>query len=270
MVQLSDMETDLRILFLVLLSMGGSTVIGMLGGLEGMKVVDRNPGEMSAMPVIFSRIKRERPFVFYVDSPKTVRFHMLQCVVGKRDYKTARPMDIYAFGGKEILSSHPLPEGPDGGIVEFEAKKAGFYEIFMYTRGNGIAITAANVPVALNVSESPAGFVGPPSGNTAVRKYVKERHRLYFPVGSEKRIECTFVGEAPESFGAEVFSPAGGSVWRSASIDGVERCQVPGMPGMWSIELGAPEKGVYEDHMVTVRGVPGWLFLDKDRYWYRP
>jgi hypothetical protein len=33
------------------------------------------------------------------------------------------------------------------------------------------------------------------------------------------------------------------------------------------METSKPEDGVYEDHGITVRGVPGWLFVCEGRYW---
>jgi hypothetical protein len=237
--------------------------------LSEMRVVDPKLDEMLPLPPIFTRVKNASPYVFYVDRPKTVRLRMLQCILGKRNYDTARPMEIYEYGSKERLCRIPLPKGPKGGIVEFEAKKAGFYEIFMYTRGNGIAILASNVPVAMNATKGPVEFTNPGSADPGTRMYRNMNHKLYFAVCNEKRVECDLIAAEVESFGAEVFDTSGKSVWKSKSVNGIERCQADGAEGLWSIEVTAPEIGIYEDYSITFRGVPGWLFLARDRYWYR-
>ena len=46
-----------------------------------------------------------------------------------------------------------------------------------------------------------------------------------------------------------------------------ERVQPAPREGVWSMEIFKPEVGAYEDHTITVRGVPGWLFVSEGRYW---
>ena len=233
--------------------------------LDAVEVVDKAPGELQPCPMIFMRGKRGRYLTFYVDRPREVRFHFTQTRVGKRDYSAPLPLEIYAYGGSKLLAKRKMPQGAEGGVVTFNAKAAGFYEIYLAPRGNGIALQAADVPVALNVTVGPLELVGP--ADSAMRKHRGERHRLHFYVPEGKRFECTFSADGGETVGAAVVDPDGGIAWRSDAVDGFARCQPAPRAGLWAIELGKPTEGAYEDHSVAVKGVPGWLFLNKDRYW---
>jgi len=50
-------------------------------------------------------------------------------------------------------------------------------------------------------------------------------------------------------------------------VDGFARCQPSPCAGLWALEIGPPDRGGYEDHLVTLKGVPGWLFLTRERIW---
>ncbi len=237
--------------------------------LDNETVVDPKPGEMMPCAPIFLRPSGRlphRPYVFYADGPRDVRLHLIQTLIGKRNFTAAKPIDVYAFGGTNRLARLDAPQSKEGDVRTFRVPAAGFYELQIITGGNGLALLEANVPVALNATGGFLELVAAASAPTRQR-YRMQRHRLHFHVPEGGRFECAFAGEGSETLGVEVFDPSGQSVWRMDSVDGFARCQPSPCAGLWALEIGPPDKGGYEDHLVTLKGVPGWLFLTRERIW---
>ena len=169
-------------------------------------------------------------------------------------------------GTRKTLATFEPPRDPKGGEVEFDAPKAGFYDLAISTGGNGMALVAATVPIALDATDGPVPLVGP-GRMPDRRKYQNAKNRMWVCVKDGERFGCEATSVGKESLCFEVYDPDGKSVARIPTVDGWERILSEPRAGVWAIETSRPAEGVYEDHSISVKGVPGWLFLCEGRYW---
>lgn len=233
---------------------------------ECATVVDRAPGQMVACAPVFVR-GRGRFYSFHADRAGTVHFEIVQSAVGR--VKSSRGFSLYRMGEEKALREEfcPLPKNEAGEVVAVAVPSAGFYELGVETAGKGLAIVATDVPVALDVTAAMKSLVGPKKG-PAGKRYAKSRGRLYFDVSAGKTFACTFSCDAAERIGAEIFDPSGRSAWTEPSIFGFGVGQVENAAGgLWSLEIGPPKEGRFEDYSIGLNGVPGWYFLANEKYW---
>jgi len=74
-----------------------------------------------------------------------------------------------------------------------------------------------------------------------------------------------------EAVHATVIDPSGKPVWTRDNITQMERFTSKKdstmASGLWQINFEKPIQNVFEDYYVEVLGVPGYLFLNRERYW---
>ncbi len=232
--------------------------------LKGAKVTDKAPGQMLPCAPVFVRGHQARYYVFHAARPGEVHFHFVQTLIGKGKYSNMKPIDICAHGNRRCLARFEAPQAEEGCVLTFVAPKAGFYDIDFSTGGNGLALVAADVPVALHAFKGDIPLVAPKRSD---RKRFPGPDDLIFRVTENVPFECQFISEGAETFSAEVIDPQGVSVWRADVIADFDRCQPKPQTGLWTMRIGPPKKGVWEDHKVALRGIPCCLFLTAGRYW---
>ena len=209
--------------------------------------------------------------MFHAVKGVTARMTLKQTVIGGgRSFATPGPVEIRSFGAdvkSSPIFSVAVPSEPKGGDVSFLSPETGFYAVRFNTGGNGIAVIAANVPVALDLIDQNMGFVAP-FGGYEMDRHLAGRNGLFLPVGKDERFEFVFREDGLETFSAEVFGPDGKSEWKRDFVSGFERFQ-PSAPsvGIWRLEFGRPVRGAYEDHQIGLNGINGWLFLSPEKYW---
>ena len=232
--------------------------------LKGVTVTDVAPGEMRPCAALF--VRGTAKYVFYAAKPGPVRFRFLQTLIGKGTYARARDIVVSRRGARKVLAKLEPPREPEGGEVTFNVPKAGFYELAIASGGNGMALVAATVPVALDATEGMLPLVGP-GRMPHRRKYVEAKNRVWFCVREGEKVECDASSDGAETLGFEVLDPDGKSVVRVSAVDGMECLQPTPRPGVWSLVVSKPSAGCYEDHKIGLKGVPGWLFVSEGRYW---
>ena len=230
--------------------------------LEGVAVEDCAPGEMLPCSALFVRGKAK--YVFHAAAPGPVRFKFVLSLIGRKKYASYK-MEVTRHGQKKVLAVLDSPSAPEGGEVVFDAPEAGFYTLAFGT-GNGMAMLGSTVPVALDATSVPVHLVAPGSMPGRSR-YFDGKHRVWAYVGAGEKFEFRAITYGAESVGLEMFDPDGKSVARVPTAEGLERLQPEPREGLWAIELSKPTEGAYEDHEIEVRGVPGWLFTCKGRFW---
>ena len=232
--------------------------------LKGVTVTDGAPGEMRPCAALF--VRGTAKYVFYAAKPGPVRFRFLQTIIGKGTYARARDIVVLRPGTRKALAKFEPPREPEGGEVTFNAPKAGFYDLAVSTGGNGMALVAATVPVALDATNDMVPLVGP-GRMPHRRKYLEAKNRVWFCVRAGEKIQCDATSSGGETLAFEVFDPDGKSVARVSAVDGMECFQPTPRAGVWSLEVSKPSVGCYEDHRIGVKGIPGWLFVSEGRYW---
>ena len=233
--------------------------------LDGMQVVDACPGEQLPCAPAFLR-GRGRFAVFHAEAGQEVRIELMVARVGRRSFDVTRPFVIYPHGGMEAIARIEPPRSAKAEMKTFTVPRSGFYDIFFDTAMNGAAVRSCNVPIALDVTEGMVQLIGVMG---AGRKWIlsaKERFSFFAPGGMP--VECDVSCSSGECVSLEVFDPSGERRCRVPTVDGVERYQgTASVDGFWEMAIGAPEQGAFEDFLLGVRGVPGWIFLSRGRAW---
>ena len=218
-------------------------------------IVDAKPGELVPMSPICVRGGIKRAFIFYVGTPRTVRFRGLQRRIGRRS-PTKWPVTISSLGGNKPLASVSIP-----GFGEFDftfaAPAAGFYTMGVNTSANGFGLVAADVPVALDVRQDCARLVG------AVGT-------LHVPVPADVEVSVFASGESTsERLGVVLAGASGREAVADRAISSGTRLVWPAEPAfrVRALELVKPTSGVSEDASLGISGVPGFLFLSSEKYW---
>ena len=232
--------------------------------LKGVKVTDRAPGEMLPCSALF--VRGSAKYVLHAAKPGPVKLRFLQTLIGKGTYGRPRPIKVSPHGSRKVLATLEPPRVPEGGEVEFIAPKAGFYDVMVLTGGNGMALVGSTVPVALDATDDPIPLVGP-GKMPERRKYQNAKNRVWICVKEGEKFEFDATSEGMETICFEVFGPDGKSVVRIPTVDGSERVQPEPRAGVWAVETSKPAEGVYEDHSISAKGVPGWFFVSEGRYW---
>lgn len=220
-----------------------------------LTVADPEPGKLRRFFGRFGvRLRGRGRLVAYADSPRRieVRGEPVARLNGRR--KGDRMMVTVSCFGGDILFGRGLPED---GIIAFDAPERGLYSIAVDLARATLPIHAANCPIALDLTQREHPLVQT-SGTFA----------FYVPDGT-KRFEVLVGGEGRECVGALLVDPDGAAVWSDGCISAwcghLQRGKAK--PGLWRLSFARPERGPFEDHGVSLSGVPAFLFPDSERYW---
>ena len=120
------------------------------------------------------------------------------------------------------------------------------------------ALTASDVPVAINCV---AGRVG----------MINSLGNLFFRPAGGVPFAVTVSGDPSEKVGARLSAPNGEAVWEQKEIYRSFR-HVVAEPeeGLWTLSVLKPASGRFEDYKLDLTGIPGHLFLCREKTWQVP
>jgi len=219
------------------------------------RVTDRAEGVQKLSPL---RLRHGGTYVFYAKSGKEALLAGQQTQVGK--YSAAlRPLVVRSPDGK-AFKKLPLPPFKQRAEIRFTPDATGCYTLEVDVGGNAFTLLEANVPVALDTTKKAVSLIA--SAGDLFAAVPKGTGVFAFGVAGEGD------GEAVK---ATVIDPTGKAVWTNGAIIQMERftaTEGQGIPGgLWQVTFGRPSKGGFEDFHVDVLGIPGYLFLSRERYW---
>ena len=229
------------------------------GLVPGLEIRDAHPGEMTeyaGSPACHQGVK----YAFAVDRPRTVRFRMRQIErPGAKVTSAAGKIKFthVATGAKREL---PMP-GFEPTVVEFEAKKAGLYELTASAYQSYFRIEAADVPLALDVHEKAQMIVSPEQKPFSVW--------IAAPGGQAFSV-LTCGSDSSASYAPTLVDPSGKVretrervyAWTALAVPAADAAE-----GLWRLD-GAAAKGYsYWLLQLDLRGVPGYFFLSPERTW---
>ena len=219
------------------------------------RVTDRAEGVQKLPPL---RLRHNGTYVFYASSGKEALLAGQQSQVGK--YSAAsKPLVVRSPDG-QVFRKLPLPPFKQRAEIRFTPAAAGYYTLEVDVGGNAFTLLEANMPVALDTTKKAVSLIA--SAGTLFAAVPKGTGVFAFGVAGEGD------GEAVK---ATVSDPSGKAVWTNGAIIQMERftaTEGQGVSGgLWQVTLERPSKGAFEDFHLEVLGIPGYLFLNRERYW---
>ena len=194
-------------------------------------------------------VRHKAAYRFYAPAAGRVRLSGRQVLLGRK-VPTANKMTIRDVSGKEVASYPIFPA--KGAEIAFDAPAAGFYRLDVAVPANALCLTAANVPVALEVPEDPVNLISS-VGTLRFRKTSGEHAIL------------AFKGDVPEKVNVAVKDPDGRTAWGEDGIGEWAAFSAPAeaTAGLWTLELEPPTGAPFEDCNILLRGISPELFLSK-------
>jgi hypothetical protein len=221
------------------------------------KVVDAEPWKMSPLQEVFvCNARFSAAYAFFAPDSGSVTFEVKRHLRKRKSFGTTA-LQIFDYEtGKRVA----LAVIPDSSLcrVRFDVPKRGFYRFDAPGRRTPFAITAANVPLAIDLTKGVCPFVGCEKD-------------LYFHVSGYRRFACSVNGDGREGLKMELFDPSDSSVWsRSLTGDLGDFFVSETVPasGMWRIRVSRAADIFFEDHSIGLSGIDAFLFLSRDRCWY--
>jgi len=171
----------------------------------------------------------------------------------------AKPLLVRALSGK-IVKESALPPFKEKTDIRFTPAESGFYTLEVDVGANAFGLLAANVPIALDTTKKAVSLIA----STGTLGVAVPRGTGVFAVG--------VAGEGEnEAVKATVFAPDGAQVWQKDCVTQMERFTATKeqgkQNGLWRVKIERPVASGFEDFCVEALGVPGYLFLNLDRYW---
>ncbi len=216
------------------------------------EIHDAAPGTVTALQPM--RIRNRGTYIVYADRARPLAFTGHQCRVGRYDAAT-KPIIVTDLTGREIAKI-PL-SGYEKTSFSFKAPATGFYRMEFDLKNVAFVLVSADAPVALDVTEGSQNLI-----SSAGQMW------LSVPRGTD--VTALFVcGEGVEKVRVAVDDPTGARVWEQDEISAWTKAVFRKKPpaGLWTINVSRPSQGAFEDAKFDIAGVPGFLFLSKDRYW---
>lgn len=217
-------------------------------------VIDAAPGSTVRLAPL--RVRHQADYLVYAASTRTLHFEGRQFPVGRYPAST-KPIVVSSAAGKPVAKI-PLP-GFKACPLTFDAPAPGFYRMSVELGAGAFALTSADAPVALDLTERAQGLISSVGS-------------LWFavPVGA-RRLAFFASGEGAERVHARLVSPQGVCLWDQDNISNWTRATIePALPGLWRIDIARPSQDFFEDTRLDLAGVPAFLFLNPDKTWTCP
>jgi len=225
-----------------------------------VSIHDDAPGEMVDLAPIMCTAFSTGRYIFLVDKPRTVRFRGRQIVIYRNAEPETAPLNVIGLDGAAKRRSWNVARpGIRSGEFSFEAPAAGFYALRTPCRKMRFAMEAADVPIAIDVSEHDCQIA--PAGDAPVS--------LMFEVPQKRGFALMVSGDSYYHFSATVRDPDGKLRFADGLVDKVvvHSEESVARQGFWTLELARAAKPRYDVIGLDLTGVNGTLFLSHRKTW---
>ena len=219
-------------------------------------VHDTRPGEM--VPLSAFNVRFGGKYRFYADRAREVAFRGRQSRIGDGKLEPTESGFVLKDAADKVVSRIDMPKF-DEAEFKVAVPQAGFYTLEFSAKPAPFALTASDAPVALDLER----------GRLSV---INSSGRLYFTVaeGSEA-FSVTACGSSAERVRARLLAPDGSLAWECDGVDRSFRHTVASpQAGTWTLLASKPSTGRFEDYRLDLTGVPGHLFLCREKTWTLP
>ncbi len=219
------------------------------------RITDGAEGVQKLSPL---RLRHSGTYVLYATMGREVILIGQQSQVG--NYVAATKPTLVRSSDGKVVKQTALPSFSERAEVRFTPDQTGFYTLEVDVGANAFILLEASVPVAIDTTKKAVGLIA--STGSLFAQVPKGTEVFAFGVAGEG---------CEEAVHATVIDPSGKPVWTRDNITQMERFTSKKdstmASGLWQINFEKPIQNVFEDYYVEVLGVPGYLFLNRERYW---
>jgi len=219
-----------------------------LADFEFTPVVD-DPGADAVYAPETIRLRKRSTVLLYADEGDEVSVAAYFGQVG-RSPGTEAPITVVSPSGEEITTAQ-IPFEQEGEIA-FTAPETGLYRLQADPGSKYISYRASTNPINLTTDGAPLGLIS--GGGTLY---------IWVPKGTEEfGIVATGEG-AGEGVRVALYDPAGELVQEQDNVSAAVMLHVkldaPSQGEAWRLDISRPSELYFEDHSISVRGVPPLL-----------
>ena len=219
-----------------------------LAGLEFTPVVEDAPAGPGFAPATMN-IRRRGSAMLYAEQGDEVTITAYHGQVGRSGGTTA-PVTVTSPSGEEVVTS-AIPFR-DEGQVRFTAPETGLYELLAEPGGHFMRFTESSHPLNLSTDDAPLGLI-----------YGGGELYVWVPEGIEEFGVVATGDGTGEAIKIGLFNAEGELVQEEDNVTAAVflhgRLEAPSQGESWKIEISRPSDLFFEDHSLSVRGVPPLL-----------
>lgn len=221
--------------------------------------VDAKPGEMADLAPC-TLISGAR-LVFFAEKPGKVRFVGRQVIAVKGRKPETKKMTVTALerGGKPGRTWDLARPDDKSTEIVFEAPKAGFYALDVPAGGTRFMLEKSSVPVAIDVRKNE--HIVAASAGRPFSLFVESQGKGPFLILAG--------GDAYYRFNVAVRDPSGKTTVARESVADVfvHAAERTSAGGLWRMDFSRGPRPNYDWITLDLYGVPGAIFLSKEKTW---
>ena len=230
--------------------------ISALPSLKDCVLRDAKPGEMVSLSPVELLWKLE--YVFFAERPGKVKFRarLVSKTDGAKSVSPGRLLVKRSLSARKEMAIIALP-GAESFEFEVSVPSRGFYVLSNRITHARILLEAADVPVAVYVGDQQQlALIGD-----------SREHSVWVNVPKySKAVAFVTKGGSNSNLGAKLVRPDGKVASQNAQIEDWTVLQEHSpAAGLWRIDILKPERGHRKYFYLDVTGVPGLVWLSKDK-----
>ena len=221
--------------------------------------VDAKPGEM--VDLASCTLISGARLVFFAEKPGKVRFIGRQVIAVKGRKPETKRMTVTALGrggkpGRTWSLARPDDKSTE---VVFDAPAAGFYALDVPAGGTRFMLEKSSVPVAIDVRKSAYN----------VAAYAGRPFSLFVESQGKGPFSILAGGDNYYRFNVAVRDPSGKTAAARESVTNafVHTAERTPAGGLWRVDFSRGPQPNYDWVTLDLYGVPGAVFLSKDKTW---
>ncbi len=219
-----------------------------LEGVELVPVMDEAPAEPTYAPST-TNIRRRGSGMLYAQEGDEVSITAYFGQVGRSEARSA-PITVSSPSGEEMAKADvPFQDEAE---VSFTAPETGLYEVYTEPRGNYMRFVESSHPLNLSTEAAPLTLI-----------YGGGQYYIWVPEGVEEFVVVATGDGTGEAIRVGLHNPDGELVQEEDNVAAAVLMhgvlEAPSQGEAWMIEVSRPSELYFEDHSLSVRGVPPLL-----------
>lgn len=226
--------------------------VAFTGNINEAVITDFAKGKSVPLSTIIT--KNRARYAFCVEKARTVKIKARYIPYNKK--RSSTPIIVRKYGEEKVIAKADLPDfyenGSPDGTISFDLPAPGFYSMEVKQGYNGLLLTEADVPIAIDVTEGAQVCQG--SECRVFFPPLRGKPFAAFVCGNVAFDICNASGVSQLKVeGLRDWSRYYGSAWAPKDI--------------WSIKVAKTKNGGLGEYQIDLYGMQGFFFLSDKKFW---